>query len=100
NDIYLTANAQVQKGLTPQTFPWAFLTTAAANWHPLTWLSHLLDVSLFGMKPAAHHWVNVALHTLAALLLLAALQSMTGSLWRSAFVTAVFALHPLRVESV
>src|SRR5437773_6086826 len=76
------------------------------NWHPLTTISHMLDCQLYGLKPGAHHFTNVLLHSIAAILLFLVLQQMTsgpsgtGSIWRSAFVAAVFAIHPLRVESV
>jgi len=97
---YVTHNGHVQSGLSIQTFAWAFSSTQTANWHPLTWLSHSLDCSLFGLVPEYHHLVNLALHILSVLLLFFALERMTGSLYRSAFVAVVFALHPLHVESV
>ena len=97
---YVTENPQVQRGLTVEGVQWAFTTGHAANWHPLTWLSHMLDVSLFGMTPGAHHVVNVVIHTLSTVLLFLLLTGVTSALWRSAFVAAVFALHPLHVESV
>jgi tetratricopeptide (TPR) repeat protein len=97
---YLTANPVVARGITPAGVLWAFTTTATANWHPLTWLSHMADVELFGMQPAAHHLVNLALHAANAVLLLHLLLALTGAPWRSAFVAALFALHPLHVESV
>ena len=70
------------------------------NWHPLTTISHMLDCQLYGLKAGWHHFTNVLLHTIAAILLFPALEQMTGAFWRSAFVAAVFAIHPLRVESV
>ncbi len=97
---YVTDNFVVQKGLSWEGFRWAFTTVAAANWHPLTWLSHMLDVQLFGMKPGMHHLVSVTLHLLNTALLFLVFRQMTGALWRSAFVAALFALHPLHVESV
>ncbi len=97
---YVTANGMVQRGLTWQTFAWAFTTTAAANWHPLTWLSHLLDVSFYGLNPPGYHLTSILLHTLSTVLLFAVLRVMTGAAGRSFFVAALFGLHPLRVESV
>jgi len=100
DDAYVSENALVRQGLTPRGVAWAFTTFRAANWHPLTWLSHMLDVSLFGMEPGAHHLVNVAFHAANAVLLFLVLRGMTGALWGSAAVAALFALHPLHVESV
>lgn len=97
---YVYQNPQVLAGVTWPGVLWAFTHTYAANWHPLTWLSHMLDVQLFGLNAGAHHLTNVLLHSLTAVLLLHTLSKLTGNLWRSAFVAAVFALHPLRVESV
>lgn len=97
---YVSENIQVQQGLTREGVLWAFTTNHAANWHPLTWISHMLDVQLFGLDSGAHHLVNVIIHCTNALLLFLLLHSLTKSIWRSAFVAAVFALHPLRVESV
>ncbi|MGA2177216.1 MAG: tetratricopeptide repeat protein [Verrucomicrobiota bacterium] len=97
---YVTSNSDVQHGLTRAGFLWAFTTDAASNWHPLTWLSHMVDVDLYGMKPAGHHWSSVLLHAANSVLLFLILRAMTGALWRSALVAALFALHPLRVESV
>ena len=97
---YITSNAHVQAGLSVSNVKWAFATGAASNWHPLTWLSHMTDVDLYGMNPAGHHLTSVILHALNAALLFLLLRRMTGATWRSAFVAAAFALHPLRVESV
>jgi tetratricopeptide (TPR) repeat protein len=97
---YLTENDLVRRGLSAEGVRWAFTTRHAANWHPVTWLSHMLDVELFGLAPGPHLLVSAALHAGTALLLLAVLLAMTGSLWPSAFVAATFALHPLHVESV
>jgi protein O-mannosyl-transferase len=97
---YVTSNAEIQHGLTAEGFAWAFETPAASNWHPLTWLSHMADVQVFGLKPAGHHLTSVLLHAANAVLLFLILNAMTGALWRSAVVAALFALHPLRVESV
>ena len=100
DDVYVTANHQVRSGLTWEGVQWAFRTTAAANWHPLTWLSHMLDCQLFGLKSCGHHLSSVLLHAANTLLLFLVLRRMTGATWRSFFVAAVFGLHPLRVESV
>lgn len=100
DDAYVFANPVVSKGLSWQGVRWAFTTGHQANWHPLTWLSHMADVSLFGLDPSAHHAINVLLHTANALLLLVALRRMTGAVWRSAIVAGLFAVHPLHVESV
>jgi tetratricopeptide (TPR) repeat protein len=97
---YITSNADIQRGLTRQSVRWAFESGAASNWHPLTWLSHAADVQLYGLEPAGHHLTSVLLHTINGVLLFLILRRMTGAFWRSAFVAAVFALHPLRVESV
>jgi protein O-mannosyl-transferase len=97
---YVTANRNVQAGLTLETASWAFRTAHHSNWHPLTWLSHALDCQVFGLAPAGHHFVSVALHAVNAVLLLLALHLMTFATWRSAAVAALFALHPLHVESV
>src|SRR5438876_2405986 len=100
DDAYVTSNFHVRGGITLKSVKWAFTTFDAANWHPLTWLSHMLDCELFGLDAAGHHATSVALHGGAALLLFAALRRMTGAPWRSGAVAALFALHPLRVESV
>jgi tetratricopeptide (TPR) repeat protein len=97
---YVTENAQVQAGLTLAGLEWAFTTLHAANWHPLTWLSHMLDVQVFGLNPGAHHLVNAALHAANAAVLFLALARMTGAPGRSLAVAALFAAHPLHVESV
>ncbi len=100
DDTYITDNAHVKAGVTWMTVNWAFTTHDAANWHPLTWLSHALDCQLFGLNPAGHHYVNVLLHAVNAVLLFLLLQSATGFRWRSLMVAALFALHPVNVESV
>ena len=97
---YVRENLIVQRGLTWQGVKWAFTTTTLGNWHPLTWLSYMLDCQLFGAGPGAQHLVNVLFHALGAVLLFLALERMTRAPWRSAFVAALFALHPLHVESV
>jgi len=97
---YVTENADVQQGFKLKTVAWAFTTFRAANWHPVTWLSHIADCHLFGVDPAAHHLTNLFMHVINAVLLFLLLNRMTGALWRSALVAALFALHPLNVESV
>ena len=97
---YITENPQVQAGLTRESVAWAFTTFHKSNWHPLAWLSHMLDVELFGLDPAGHHATNVVLHLLNACLLFGWLRAMTGEAWPSFGVAAVFAVHPLHVESV
>jgi tetratricopeptide (TPR) repeat protein len=97
---YITSNPHVGAGLTWATVKWAFTTYQQANWHPLTWLSHALDCELFGLNPAGPHYVNVLLHAANAVLLFLLLQSTTGFRWRSLMVAALFALHPINVESV
>ena len=97
---YITENVRVQAGLTWQNVLWAFRTTSESNWHPLTWLSHMLDCQWFGLNAGAHHLINVLFHGINSVLLFLVLQSMTRARWRSAFVAALFALHPLHVESV
>jgi len=98
--LYVTENPIVQQGLTWHGVAWAFTTDAAGNWHPLTWLSHMLDCQLFGVKPGAHHWTSVVFHILNTLALFLALTRLTGAVNRSGVVAALFALHPLHVESV
>jgi tetratricopeptide (TPR) repeat protein len=98
---YVTGNPFVRAGLTPAGVAWAFTTLDAASYyHPLTWLSHMLDVSLFGMSPGAFHAVNLFLHAANAVLLFLLLRDLTGTTWRGAAVAALFALHPTHVESV
>ena len=98
--MYVMDNEIVKAGLTATNFAWALTTREASNWHPLTWLSLMLDVQLFGAGPAGFHATNTALHALAACLLFAALRAATGRLGASAFAAALFALHPIHVESV
>ena len=97
---YVTANPHVQAGLTFAGVAWAFTTGFAGNWFPLTWLSHMLDCQLFGLDSGWHHFTNVLLHALSAVILFAALKRMTGARWKSALVAFLFAIHPLRAESV
>lgn len=98
---YITENPYVKSGINPESVIWAFNTQGkGGNWHPLTWLSHMLDCELFGIRPLWHHLTNLLLHIASTLLLFWLLKKMTGAVWPSAFVAAVFALHPLHVESV
>jgi len=97
---YVLNNRIVNGGFHVTAIREAFTESAMANWHPLTWISHMLDYEIFGRDPGGHHAMNVVLHALNAVLLLLALKALTGSLWRSLLVAAFFALHPLRVESV
>ena len=96
---YVTENPRVLSGLTGHGLLWA-LGCHAGNWHPLTWLSHMLDCQLYGLQPAGHHVTNVLLHFANGVLLFLVLGRMTRTTWRSAFVAALFAWHPLHVESV
>jgi protein O-mannosyl-transferase len=110
DDVYVYVNRHVSEGLTWENVKWSLTRSAAGNWHPLTWLSHILDVSCYGIHPGmelwkgpeagGHHFTSVLLHAAGAVVLFLALRRMTGALWCSAFVAAMFALHPLRVESV
>ena len=97
---YVYENTRITGGLSISGIAWAFTHIHAMNWHPLTTISHMLDCQLYGLKAGWHHFTNVVLHTLAAILLFLALRQMTETVWRSAFVAAIFAIHPLRVESV
>jgi hypothetical protein len=100
DSVYVTANDHVQQGLTSRNAAWALTALEAANWHPVTWLSHMLDVTLFGLNPGGHHATSLLIHTLNVILLFLWLRSMTGALWKSALVAALFAVHPLGLESV
>jgi len=112
---YVTQNPNVQAGITAQSVGWAFTSTLASNWHPVTWLSHMLDYRLFGLKASGHHWMSLGFHIANTLLLYIVLRKMPGlgsdssaavaapqrgTVWVSAWVAALFALHPLRIESV
>ncbi len=97
---YVGENQHVQAGITRESIIWAFTTPHLTNWQPLTWLSHMLDCELFGLDPSWHHLTSLLFHIANALLLFWVLRNMTGALWPSAFVAALFALHPLHVESV
>jgi len=100
DDAYVTENLHVKEGLTRQSIVWAFTTSHTDYWHPLTWLSHILDCELFGLNPAGHHLVSLLFHVANTLLLFWLLKAMTAAPWPSAFVAAAFAVHPLHVESV
>ena len=98
--IHVTRYVQVQNGLSWEGIKWAFFNPVVQNWHPLTVLSHMLDCQMFGLRPWGHHLTNVLLHAFNAGLVFGLLQLMTGATWRSLLVAALFAVHPLRVESV
>jgi tetratricopeptide (TPR) repeat protein len=100
DNIHVYDNLAVKSGLTLKSIAWAFKFSQSDYWHPLDFLSHMLDCQLYGLAPAGHHLTNVLLHATVAILLFLVLRQMTGALWRSAFVAAIFAIHPLRVESV
>ena len=97
---YVYANPAITSGLTLHGITHAFSGRHARNWHPLTTLSHMLDCQVWGVRAGGHHFTNVVLHTIAVVLLFLVLKQMTGAIWQSAFVAALFAIHPLRVESV
>ncbi|MGH7951274.1 MAG: tetratricopeptide repeat protein [Limisphaerales bacterium] len=97
---YILDNSHVTPGVTWPGIVWAFQSGYAANWHPLTWISHMLDCQFYGLNPAGHHLTNVLFHIANTLLLFLLLNQLTGALWRGAFVAAFFAWHPLHVESV
>jgi Tfp pilus assembly protein PilF len=98
--VYVTENPYVIAGLTTKSLVWAFNAGTGAHWHPLTWISHMVDCRLFGLNPIGHHLTALLLHILNTVLLLLILKRLTGSLWKSSVVAALFALHPLHVESV
>jgi Flp pilus assembly protein TadD len=100
DDVYVTENLHVQAGLSWENLKWAFCNPVCVNWHPLTVLSHMMDCQLFGLKPWGPHLVNVLFHALNAALVFVLLKQLTGVTWRSVAVAALFAVHPLRVESV
>ena len=100
DNLYVYDNPAVTRGLNLKGVEWAFTHRVCANWHPLTMLTHMLDCQLYGLNAGGHHLTNVLLHTASVILLFLVLRRMTGFLWRSAFVAGVFAIHPLRVESV
>ena len=98
--VYVTQNPHIQSGISLKGILWAFSTTYAEFWHPLTWLSLMLDYQIYGLNAGGYHVTNLILHALSVLLLFLLFHRMTGAVWKSAFVAAVFAIHPLRVESV
>ena len=100
DDLYITNNMNVQAGLTSESVLWAFTTSHPPYWHPVTWLSHIIDCQLYGLHPKGHHLTNLVLHISSVLILFTVLLRMTGALWQSGFVAAMFAFHPLNVESV
>jgi Flp pilus assembly protein TadD len=100
DDAYITKNAEVLSGLTWEGWLWSWQTFHVANWHPLTWWTHMADVEGFGLDAGGHHLVNVGIHWAGSVALFLALQLMTGCPWRSGLVAALFAIHPLHVESV
>ena len=97
---YVYKNSHVQNGVTAKSIIWAFTTIHASNWHPLTWLSHMVDCQFFGLNAGLHHLTNLVFHIINTLLLLFIFQKMTGNFWQSSFVAGLFALHPMHVESV
>ncbi|HXC98140.1 MAG TPA: tetratricopeptide repeat protein [Verrucomicrobiae bacterium] len=97
---YIIYNPMVQHGITGQSVAWAFTTDHSSNWHPLTWISHTLDCDLYGLKPGGHHLTSLLFHVANTVLLFLLLEGLTGAMWRSALVAALFAWHPLHVESV
>jgi protein O-mannosyl-transferase len=97
---YIQENQPVRQGFTPNSIVWATKSVLDCNWHPVTWYSHMLDCELFGLKPAAHHLVNLLLHLANILLVFHLFRKMTSEVWVSGFVAALFALHPLQVEPV
>lgn len=100
DNVYVLENERVRQGLTPAAIRWAFTATDLGFWHPITWLSHMTDVEVYGLNPAGHHVSAILLHAMAGIVLFFVLRAMTGAPWRSALVAALFAIHPLRVESV
>ena len=100
DDMFITENNPVKSGINPESLQWAFTTAYLSYWHPLTWLSHMLDWSLFGTNASGHHIISLLLHIGAVIFLFLFLYTTTKHLWPAAFATAFFALHPLRVESV
>jgi hypothetical protein len=100
DSAYIVKNPQVQSGLTWNTIKWSFTTFHVANWHPMTWLSHAADCQMFGLNPVGHHYINLLLHAADAVLLFLLLWRATGLTWPSLIVSALFALHPINVESV
>jgi tetratricopeptide (TPR) repeat protein len=100
DDLYVFQNPRVLEGLTFKSILWSLTAIEASNWHPLTWISHMTDIQIFGLNAGRHHITSVVFHILNAVLLLSCLNTMTGEFWKSSFVATLFALHPLHVESV
>jgi hypothetical protein len=100
DNLYVLDNPHIQDGVSLRGILWAFTEVYAGHWHPLAWLSHMLDIELFALKSGGHHMTSLIIHTINTILLFLLFQRMTGALWRSASVAALFALHPLHVESV
>ena len=100
DDVYVVENLHVNRGLSFKGVFWALTTTHAGNWHPLTWISHMLDVEIYGLHPGGHHLTSLFLHIANTVLLFLVFHQMTRAPWRSGLVAALFALHPLHVESV
>src|SRR5439155_11327743 len=100
DDLYVYNTPAIQAGLTIKGIAAAFTSQHAHNWHPLTTISHMLDCQLYGLNAGGHHATSIILHTIAVLLLFHVLRQMTGAIWKSAIVAALFAVHPLHVESV
>ena len=100
DDVYVTANPHIISGITGKNILWSFTSVEAANWHPVTWLSHMADVQFYGMNPRGHHLTSVAIHAITTAILFLLLFNITGARWQSSIVAALFALHPLHVESV
>src|SRR6266403_6404276 len=100
DDLYIYDAPEISKGITINGILAAFIHPPAHNWHPLTTISHMLDCQLYGLNGGAHHFTNVLLHAIVVLLLFRVLRQMTGAVWQSAVVAALFAVHPLHVESV
>lgn len=100
DQLYVTENTHVKAGLTWNTFVWALTATDASNWHPVTWWSHALDYTIYGLNASGHHWTSLLIHLVNVILLFLLLRRATGATMKSAFVAALFALHPLNVESV
>ena len=98
--IFVAENPHVLGGLTPHAIGWAWTTVYVSYWQPITWMSHMLDVSLYGLNPGGHHLTSVIIHAINGVLVFLALTSLTRATWKSAIVAALFAWHPLRVESV
>jgi hypothetical protein len=100
DQVYVTQNFRIQSGITWESIAGAFTDLHTSNWHPLTMMSHMLDWQLFGGRAGGHHWTSVIIHIFNTVLLFFLLNQLTGAIWRSAFVAALFAIHPINVESV